>query len=287
VRALREEHHNVGLNLLPRRGPVVGVTLDAAPGMTLEARLDWAARLGFAGVELNATGELSGFHAPELAPEQRETLRGLLTPFTEIAVQAPHQATFDVTLVSPSAAVRRASLSEIWSVCRFAKNVGASVVTIRTGTPPVGVGDARRDVFLSECLTTLDRTAVEQGVHIGVLNRDRFRHITTLDDLLQLSLSATGIAFDAAHALDLGVAPEDLAAFAAARQERLVYVRVPLTPELPELAAALSAGGYSGLVTLTPTADAATREADLTLARERWTAALDGRAGDETGGGDT
>jgi sugar phosphate isomerase/epimerase len=264
----------VGLNLIPQRLPVVGVTLDAAPAETLEGQLDWAFRLGFAGVELNATGELSGFHAAELSPERREVLRGLLAPFARVAVQGPHQGTFDVSLVSPSAAIRRASLTELWSVCRFARMVGASVVTVRTGMPPVGVGDARRDKFLSECLTTLDHTASDQGILVGVLNRDRFRHAESLDDLGQLALSATGIALDAAYALDLGASPAEVATFAAARIEQLVYVRVPLTPDLPELAAALAAGGYSGLVTLTPTADAATTESDLTAARTAWETAL-------------
>jgi sugar phosphate isomerase/epimerase len=273
----------VGLNLLPRRGPVVGITLDAAGNRSFEERLDWAERLSFAGVELNATGEHFGFHAPTFSNEQKEALRVRLQTFSAIAVQAPHQETFDITLVSPSAAIRRASLTELWAVCRFGKLIGASVVTVRTGMPPVGVGNLRRDAFLSECLTTIDRTGIDQGVAVGFLNRDRFRLLESLDDLQQLDLTVTGIALDVAYALDLGATPSEVAAFAAARVANLVYVRVPLAPDLPGLANALKEGRYDGMVTLAPTADAATTDADLTAARKRWETALNVRKGEKGG----
>jgi sugar phosphate isomerase/epimerase len=266
----------MGLNLNLRRQPVVGVALEAAPAQSLEERLDWAERLGFRAVELNATGEYSGFHAPEVSLEEREWLRQRLAGFTAIAVQGPYQETFDVTLVSPSSAIRRASLSELWAVCRFAKAVGASTVTVRTGTPPLGIADARRDVYLSECLTTLDQTAREQNVRIGVLNRDRFRHLPTLDDLQQLSLTETGIALDIAHALDLGTPPEIIAAFAAEHIAQLTYVRAPSLSDVYPIAAALLENGYRGMVTLTSTGDTA-HDTALVAAREAWENALTDR----------
>jgi sugar phosphate isomerase/epimerase len=193
-------------------------------------------------------------------------------------VDAPHQATFDVTLVSPSAAIRRASLSEVWSVCRFARAVGATTVLVRTGIPPLGVRPAERDRYLSECLNALDHTAGEQGVTIGVLNRDRFHRLRALNDLAQLTLRNTGIALDIAHALDMGETLEDMTAFIADHGANLVHVRVPVSTVVGEaVAPALLESGYAGMISLVPS----TAGTDVTVAGEWWQKAVAGHVGQD------
>jgi sugar phosphate isomerase/epimerase len=252
----------MNLNLLPQRGPSVGVALESVAAGTLADQIARAERLGFAAVEIPMTGELPHLHAPNLSPEVREAVNGWLHSFRRVVIDAPHQATFDVTLVSPSAAIRRASLSEVWSVCRFARVVGATIVLVRTGVPPFGVRPADRDRYLSECLTALDHTAGEQGVTIGILNRDRFHRLRSLSELDPMPLRHTGVALDVAHALDMGETLEDVTAFIAEHGPALIHVRVPVSTAVGEaVAPALLEAGYGGMISLVPPApDADVRE---------------------------
>jgi sugar phosphate isomerase/epimerase len=268
----------MNLNLLPQRGPSVGVALESIAAGMLEERIAEAERLHFSAVELPMTGEMHHLHAPNLSPEVREGLRGCLSSFHRVVVDAPHQATFDVTLVSPSAAIRRASLSEVWSVCRFARAVGATTVLVRTGVPPLGVRLGDRDRYLSECLIALNHTAGEQGVTIGVLNRDRFHRLRSLNDLDQLPLRHTGIALDVAHALDMGEELEDVTAFIIERGSNLVHVRVPVSTVVGEaVAPALLESGYAGMISLV----APTAGTDVTAAGAWWQQAVMGAGGEE------
>lgn len=268
------------LNLLPVRDqaprrPVLGVALEPRHPAEIAGRIAWAAGSGFAGVTLAATGEPGGLYAPEVSADARALLRQGLSGFRAVAVEAPHQATFDLTLVSPSAAIRRASVSELWSVCKFAEAVGAGVVLVRTGLPPVGTADRSRDVHLSECLSTLDRTAGERGVYVALWNRDRFHRLADLDLLEDLRLSFTGLAVDVAHALSMGESPEFVAAFIAERADRVLQVRVPWQRDVGErLAPALRDCGYGGMVCFASGArDMADRE-EMATARQWWAEAL-------------
>lgn len=270
----------MSLNLLPRRGPVVSVALDEPETPEMAEAVTLAVENGWDGIELAATGEPPFFHSPTISPEVRATLREMAAPLLHVAVQAPHQTTWDVTLVSPSSAIRRASLSEIWSVCKFAQAVSASplppVVMIRTGMPPFGVGPKERDGYLAECLTTLDRTAREQGVLIGLLNRDRFHHLGTLEELDELPLAHTGVALDIGYALHIGESPARIISILGERSRvtsgsgRIVYVRVPCTLEgaaRDQIAQAIRALNLTGAVCLTQGAGTAD---DLIAARHWW-----------------
>jgi sugar phosphate isomerase/epimerase len=264
----------MNLNLLPQRGPFVGVALEIAVAASLDTQITQAAQLGFAAIELPMTGELPHLHAPNVSAEGREDLKIRLQPFRRVVIDAPHQATFDVTLVSPSAAIRRASLSEIWSACRFARAVGAATVLIRPGAPPLGVRPMDRDRYLSECLTALDHTAGEQGVTIGVLNRDRFHRLRSLTDMDPLPLQHTGVALDIAHALDMGETLEDVTAFIAERAASLVHVRVPLSMSVGEaVAPVLLEAGYARMISLVPPAP----DADIRAAGAWWQQAVSGK----------
>jgi sugar phosphate isomerase/epimerase len=268
----------MNLNLLPQRGPSVGVALEGFADGTLDGRITQAARLGFAAVELPMTGELPHLHAPNVTPEARMGLNDLLGSFRRVVVDAPHQATFDVTLVSPSAAIRRASLSEVWSVCRFARTVGATTVLVRTGVPPFGVRPADRDRYLSECLTALDHTAVEQGVTIGVLNRDRFHRLRSLSELDPMPLRHTGVALDVTYALDMGETLEEVTAFIAEHGAALVHVRVPVSTAVGEaVAPALLEAGYAGMISLVPPAP----DSDVREVGAWWQQAVSAAAGED------
>lgn len=270
----------MSLNLLPRRGPVVSVALDEPDVPELDEAINGAVEYGWEGIELSATGETPFFHTPSVSPEDRIRLRGLAAPLLHLSAQAPHQTSWDVTLVSPSSAIRRASLSEIWSVCKFARAVSASplppVVLIRTGMPPFGVTVKERDEYLSESLTTLDRTAKEQGVLIGILNRDRFHHLGTLEELDALPLTHTGVALDIGYALHIGESPAKIAAIVAERAQitsgagRIVYVRVPCTLEgaaREQIARAIRDLNLTGSLCLTQSTGT---QDDLVAARLWW-----------------
>lgn len=213
------------LNLLPQGGGAapLGVAVAALRMPTLDARLDWAAENGFAGVELLATGEPWGVHTPGVTKDERARLRDKVARFARVAVMAPHQATWDVTLVSPSSAIRRASVSEIWSVCRFADAIGGAVVLVRSGTPPAGVPAAQALSHLAECLTTLDRMAGDHNARIGLLTADLLADPSLLGSLSGLTLPNTGVALDLTV-----VRPDDprVAPLLARCSDGVVHVRV-------------------------------------------------------------
>lgn len=271
------------VNLLPEgarplaAGPRVGLSLEGARGEDTGERLRWAERHGFAAVEIGATGEPWGVYAPAVDAAERDALRTVIGPERTVAILAPTQATFDVTLVSPSAAIRRASVTELWSVCRLAgalSPAGATVV-IRTGVAPVGAAHAREAAHLSECLVTLDRMAGEHGATVAVLNADFFRDLRRYPALRPLRLAHTGAALDAQAALDHGADGNDLAAFVRECGDLLRHVRVPdvVSPALEPLAASLAEVGYGGMVCIVPSAAAPDPER-VGQARTWWTRAL-------------
>jgi len=226
------------LSLLPQDGAPLGIAVAALKMPTLEARLDWAAENGFTGVELLATGEPWGVHTPGVTKEERARLREHVTRFARVAVMAPHQATWDVTLVSPSAAIRRASVSEIWSVCRFADAIGGAVVLVRSGMPPAGVPPAQAQAHLIECLTTLDRMAGDHNARIGLLNADLLADLSAFAALSGLSLPNTGIALDLTT-----VRPDDaqVTALLSRPAGNVLHLRIPGL-DVPTRLAAPAAG---------------------------------------------
>ena len=235
--------------------------LTFVPG-SLAERVLWAQNAGFGGVELLATGEPGGVYVPTVDADDRADLRDLLQS-TCLVVQAPHQQTWDVSLVSPSSAIRRASLTEIWAVCRFAgmvggnrRNVSPPLVLVRTGTPPIGVGADRVQAFLLESLAALDRMAGEHGVQIGIATRDVMQSPQDWDILLGGQFSNTGIAFDACHALH-SQTPEAVASSLRQIADVLVSVRVGDSKNCKGadncrtvLANALREMNYQGMVSL-------------------------------------
>lgn len=288
------------MNLLPSdyrsaAGPVVGLSLDGLllPATNLVDAADWALLQDFGGLEVPATGEVGGFavHAPSVPAEEREALRERLTRGASpgedrpalLAAQAPNQATFDVTLVSPSSAIRRASVSELWSVCRFlgaASPAPGGIALVRTGVAPTGVGERRQAEFLSETLTTLDRMAGEQGAQVGLLNYDWLTPLSAYARLHALDLRNTGVALDVGHALDRGETWETVRDFIADCPLPLLHVRVPL--DLPsaviELGPALTAADFRGQVCLMMRGDSGRRNNDIRIllqeARKAWERAL-------------
>jgi sugar phosphate isomerase/epimerase len=216
------------MSLVPQQpGPALGVAVAALKMPTLEERLAWAAAQGFTGVELLATGEPWGVHTPGVTKDERERLKGHLGPFSRIAVLAPHQATWDVTLVSPSAAIRRASVSEIWSVFRFVQALGGGVVVVRTVTPPAGVSEERVAAHLAECLSTLDRMAGDHNARVALLNADVLARFSTFRSMGAVPLPHTGVALDLAAARAAGETPAAIDAFLAEFAPRVLHLRVP------------------------------------------------------------
>lgn len=222
---------------------MLGVSMASLRLPTLDERIGWAREQGFDAAELLATGEPWGVHAPSVSREDRDFLRVCLEGFAGVSVQAPHQATFDVTLVSPSASIRRASVTEIWSVCRFVEAVGGGAVLVRCGMPPGGVSEDRMRAYLSECLTTLDRMAGDHNAVIAILNRDYFASLENFRGLDSLALKHTGIALDLENIAGAGLLTER---FVRDYAGRIAQVRVPVAR-----AAALPAvgvdSGESGL----------------------------------------
>lgn len=250
------------LNLLPEGarppvgGPSIGLSLEGLRREDIVGRIHAASGGGFFGVEIPVSGEPWSLHAPAVTPDERATLRGALDTLRDVALIAPSQATFDLSLVSPSAAIRRASVSELWSVCRLAgalRRTPESLpppVIVRTGVSPVGMMSARENAALSECLTTLDRMAGEHGATVALLNADFFRDLRRFPALRSLSLKHTGAALDASLALDCGVTGSDLAEFALESDGLLRHVRVPdtITREIEPLASVLAEARYEGMI---------------------------------------
>lgn len=262
---------------MPGGEPILSIALRDAPSGTLLERLDWAEERGFQAVEFTATGEADSFHAPTIAIEDRGALAERLASFQAVTVAAPYQETFDITLVSPSAAIRRASLAEIWSVCRFTGTIGAKMqnrplVLVRTGMPPMGMPATESDDHLSECLTALDRTAQEQHVHIGILTRDRFHRLHHLHDLHALRLRHIGLALDLPHLLAMGETVDDITTFLREQSESIVAVIVPATVEgADRVGSVLREVEYGGRTLLSSAYEA---RATLTHIRDAWKIAL-------------
>ncbi len=187
----------MSLNFLPERRASQTRTLGIGTGSlalaSLPERLDWARENGFRGIEIAATGRPRDLHAPAVRQEDRERLRQAVSAFDAVAIQAPYQEVFDVTLLSPSSSIRRASVAEIWACFRLVEALGGGVVTIRTGWPPEGVDQDRQREFLAECLGTLDRMAGDHNATVGVLTSDYFRFGERLELLEMLPLRHTGI----------------------------------------------------------------------------------------------
>lgn len=272
------------LNLLPSqmpRGPLLGVALPARPFADLAERLLWASEAGFEAVTVSATGEPGGLHTPDVSNDERADLRERLTAFRAVSVEAPHQATFDVSLVSPSSAIRRASITELWSVCRFADAIGAGLVLARSGLPPMGTSDRDRDARLSESLTTLDKTAGERGIGVALWNRDRFYRLSDFDDLRGMPLTQTGLAIDVAHAVAIGETLEQIGAFVATHSERVWVLRVPSTPDVGDaLVPALQQAGYRNLICFASGARNMADQDDIARARQHWARLLGQDAGE-------
>jgi len=288
------------MNLLPddfapegqEQNPRIGVSADGVrTSAGLEAQAVWAVTEGFAGVEIVATGEPVGVHAPAVPYEMRDRLRDIFAASSSfVAALAPYQETFDVTLVSPSAAIRRASVSELWSVCRFVGAVappGKGVVLVRTGVSPAGVGEGRQAQYLSECLTTLDRMAGEQNVQIGLLNRDWLTNLVRFASLAALDLKHTGIALDLGYALDSGQEMSSVIDFLLDPPLPLLHLRVPAAPWCVDaFAAPLADADFHGQLCLYSTDSEIN---NLIAARDLWQRALTletpGVAEDGGGGG--
>jgi len=246
--------------------PVIGVALAALKMPTLDARLAWAAAHGFQGVELLATGEPWGVHTPGVTKDERERLKVHLEPFSHIAVLAPHQATWDVTLVSPSAAIRRASVSEIWSVLRFVQALGGGVVVVRTGTPPAGVSEDRVAAHLAECLSTLDRMAGDHNARVALLNADVLARLSTFRSIAAVPLTNVGVALDLGAARAAGETPAAIDAFLAEFGPRVQHLRVPgleSARRLPACPEAMTCLAFEGV------ADAPSPD-EIARRREEW-----------------
>ncbi len=255
------------LNFLPRRNrsnaPRVGAHLPARSlppvpfGVpTLSDELEAVREAGFRSVVVSATGEAGGLHTPPITNEQRAELAEILHGFEQTVIEAPHQGTFDLTLVSPSPAIRRASVTELWSVCRFAQMVGADLVLVRTGLPPLGTGDGRVGLHLAESLQTLNKMADERQINVGVWNADRLSRLADLESVSDMGLDRVVGAVDVEHALAMGETVSELVAFVERQGDRLGLVRVPpsLAPGSPNtqmLADALTESGFMGLLCLT------------------------------------
>jgi len=153
-----------------------------------------------------------------------------------------------LTLVSPSAAVRRASLAELWSVCRFAEVLGEpdrkTVVLVRVGAPPESLELERHREYLRESLHVLNRTAGEHNTLIGLWNRDYFVNLEDFGLLEMLPSQNLRVA------LRLGASPHpeqqvDLTRFLRWGTNRLSYVEVAHGERLPH---PLSAAKFRGMV---------------------------------------
>jgi len=261
---------------LPRTVPVIGVRtaglVAALP--SLPERLAWARENGFEGVEIAATGRPRDLYAPSVSREERARLRGEVAGFAAVAVQAPHQETYDVSLVSPSASIRRASVTEIWSCLRFAEALGGGTVVVRTGNAPAGVDADRQQAFVAECLTTLDRMAGDHNARIAVALADYFGPAGggevrdgRLDLLLRhLALPHTGIALDATSFADAPAT--NVSALARRAGAKLAHVRAG--DPAPELADALRTIGYTGLLGLIAEPDAPFPMRSLSEAKLAW-----------------
>lgn len=248
----------------------------------IDRKIAWARENGFGGVELLATGEpASGIHAPTVDAGDRARLQETLQNM-RLVVQAPHQQTWDVTLVSPSSAIRRASLSEIWSVCRFAGAVGDTameppVVLVRTGTPPLGMGSVRVLEILRESLHALDRMAGEHRVRIGLLPRDVLENPDDWE-MVTSGLQHTGFILDVPHLLDQAVPLTQIAALLRRFAGLFVSVRVPHVSEADRafLADTLRQTGYGHIVSLvlSPGSGETDEEAQTGAACREWSHAL-------------
>lgn len=264
----------------------LGVRTGALGLPTLGERLLWAREHGFQGVEIGATGGPRDLYAPAESREARARLREQAAEFAAVAVEAPYQETLDVTLVSPSSSIRRASVTEIWSCLRLAEALGGGVVVVRTGTAPAGVDALRQQAHVAECLETLDRMAGDHGVRVAVLLADYFRRGASADDerlrlLDLLGLPHTGVAVDLAllpHAASPGDERGDaLNGLIRRLGARLAHVRLSAagtnTNALTTIAAALRETGFLGMTCLASHAAAgedASAPAVLLRAKAAW-----------------
>lgn len=159
-----------------------GVTLslfaDSAPGSGLLDRIGWTRTQGYGGIVLDVRGTPDALHAPSVSSVERDRLRAATEQFEQVALLAPTQDTFDVTLVSPSSAIRRASLAELWSVCRLAGMLSderrKTLVLVRAGVPPQSLPIERHREYLRESLHQLNKTAEDQNCLVALWNRDYF-----------------------------------------------------------------------------------------------------------------
>jgi len=257
-------------------GPTLGIaTASLAALPSLAERIAWAREHGFDGIEIAATGRPRDLYAPSVTKTERIRLCDALNGFGAVVVEAPHQATLDVTLVSPSSAIRRASVAEIWSCLRVIDALGGGVVLVQTGRAPAGVhGDRQRD-FVAECLTTLDRMAGDHNARIGILTTDYFRRGERLDLLDLLRLRHTGVALDTAELVDdtfpaavaaASVAGDGLADLVRRLGPRLIHLRLggdlPVSEDTATagLAAALQSTRYAAMTCLAFDPDAVSPE---------------------------
>jgi hypothetical protein len=263
---------------------VWSVAVSAPPGGTLDDALGTTRASGFRGIELSATGTPNDLYAPAVTSEDRARLRDAVSGLA-VAVRAPTQATFDVSLVSPSAAIRRASVAEIWSACRLVGALGGGVVLVRSGVAPDHVTERQQQVFLAQCLQTLDRVAGDHHARIAVEMSDFFARPDRCALLDVLPLKNVGLAFgtgglsDVANGAGALTVRGGIGAFVARAAPRLRYVRLRPRDEaaglLGEIGVALRAAGYAGMVCGAFPAD------DPVATRDRWQRRLNGKMDDD------
>lgn len=252
-------------------GPALGISTAALAALpSLAERVAWARDHGFDGIEIAATGRPRDLYAPSVGRDERARLREAVAGFAQIAVEAPHQETYDVTLVSPSASIRRASVAEIWSCLRLAEALGGGTVVVRTGKAPTGVNADRQRAHVIECLQTLDRMAGDHNALLAVLSDDFFRGGERVDLLDMLRLRHTGVALDIGLLAHDGngrapTSPGDVADLVRALSDRLVHVRLSADADA-SVAAALAEAGFSGMACFAPGPDAVSPEQSARLA---------------------
>lgn len=184
----------------------VVVSTNSIPKPSLTAQLDWAYEMKFDGVELSCAPHPQGaeglwhwdrkFDRPNV-----HELRNALCGFKSHAVAANAFEHYDPVFCGLHPLCREIAIDDAIFAMELAKEVRASVVTIRTGWLCYGRTDEERRATLADALGRLNRLAKAKDVMVGIENADYFARLEQFNLLDELGLEHMGITLDVGRIL--------------------------------------------------------------------------------------
>jgi sugar phosphate isomerase/epimerase len=218
--------------------PVVGYMVYGGPGehKGIPDQIAGLRDKGFLGVGFHSEPPLApqrSFDPFTASPQEVKRLQSILSSFKRVEVHGPY-SDWDISLVSPNPAIRKASLADLERHIDFAESVGASVFTAHPGKTSVPSPVNERLERLTDSLHALAEMAEKRRFLVCVETSDiliNTSHLRVFDavksDYLGNTMDTGHISFHWPGEKEVGYAPYgSIEGFIKAWGKRIRHVHV-------------------------------------------------------------